>query len=190
MNTEQVTHQDEDQFTIHAVGSPYGGVAKPTDPGPMYNFRHGYHTLTIFQSQLDQETLDAYRDATARIGFWKDPPIMWAIFHFEGLGWQDAPYTPHKVEPEGRILIELPNPESRYPITIIVANAEDSMVRAIRSTTISPRVSRDARDITKELMESPFTESEFDRKINETYFHHQSSEEMKDLPRYLDPMGT
>ena len=190
MKTEEQPPSWEEQVTIQAVGHPYNGAAGPTEPGPRYNFRYGYHTLTIFQNDLDQKTLQAYNEAPARLGFWKSNPVMWAIFEFQGLGWQDAPYTPHRVEPQGRTLTELTGPESRYPLTIMVVSAEDSVVRAIRFATMSPRVSQEARDINQELTQAPFTEREFDRKIKEAYLHYQSSEEMAWLPRYMDFLGT
>ena len=177
------------EATIHAVGRPYEGVRKPTDPGPRYNFRFGYHTLTIFDHSVEDQMVQIYKDAPIRMGFWKDGPVMWAIFNVQGLGWQDAPYTPHRVEPEGRQFVELPYPESRYPLTIIVGNAEDSVIRTIRSTTLSPEVSRQVRDIAMQLAQESFDEDAFDRKILETYWQYKSSQEMKDLPTFMDVLG-
>ena len=189
MSTPHPDSQPLIEATIHAVGHPYEGLRKPTDPGPRYNFRFGYNTLTIFDHAIDDHMIQAYQDAPIKIGFWRDGPVMWAIFNVEGLGWQDAPYTPHRVEPEGRQFVELPTPASRYPLTIIVGNAEDSVIRTIRSTTLSPGASRQIRKIAQALTQEHFDEEVFDRKIRETYERYKSSQDMKDLPPFMNFLG-
>lgn len=174
---------------MNTIGQPYEGVPSPREEGPTYTFSYGLHALTVFVEEPTPEEIHAYRNNPVRIGFWKDGPVLWAIFHIEGLDWQDAPYTPHKVHPEGRTLPELAGPESRYPVTITLADANDGVVSVLRVATLSPETSQQIRAQTKELIESEFSEQEFDRRIRDTYQKYPTSSHMRHLPPRTDLMG-
>ena len=176
-------------WTLQAVGQPYEGTPGPRQEAPIYNFKYGLHSLTTFLKEPTTEEIHVYSKNPIRIGFWKNGPVLWAIFHIQGLGWQDAPYTPHKVEPEGRTLPVLTGPDSRYLVTITLADANDGTIKTLRVATMSPETSQQIRTQTKELMESNFSEQEFNQSIRETYRKYPTSTDMQHLPPRTDLLG-
>ena len=184
------TEITQDTWALQTLGQPYEGTPGPREEGPRYNFKYGSHSLTAFVKEPTEEEIYVYGNNPVRIGFWKNAPVLWAIFHIEGLGWQDAPYTPHKVEPEGRTFPELTGPDSRYLVTIMLADANDGAVRALRVATMSPETSQQIRTQTRELMEREFSEQEFDRSMRETYRKYPTTAHMRKLPPRIDLMGS
>ena len=63
------------------------------------------------------------------------------------------------------------------------------MIRSIRSTTMSPGASRQVRNIAMQLAQEPFDEGAFDRRILEVYRKYKSSQDMKDLPPFVNFLG-
>ena len=187
MTTEQQSHRE---WVTVTIGEPYEGIPGPRDEGPTYNFQHGSHTLTNFVQRPTSQEIHVYRNNPVRIGFWKDGPVLWAIFHIQGLGWQDAPYTPHKVDPDARDFPELDGHNTRYLLVITLADAIDGKVKVLRMATMSPELSQQLRGQVQELLNTEFSEEEFNRRIEETYRKYPTSAHMKDLPPRLDPLGT
>ena len=181
--------QERQQETTIALGQPYEGIPGPREEGVRYNFRYGYHTLSAFFNRPTPEEQRLYQEAPVKIGFWKDGPVMWAVFHIEGLGWHDAPYTPHLVEPEGRIVPELKTSDSRYPVTMLLGDAEDGVIVSLRVATLSPETSRLTAEITKELIAEPYDPEEYRNRIHATYRRYPESALMKDLPPRMEQLG-
>lgn len=178
-----------EECTLNTVGQPYEGKPGPREPGPRYNFRHGFHTLTVFLENPTDQEVELYRNSPITLGFWADGPIIWAVFHLDGLGWQDAPYTPHLVEPEGRILPQLLDENSRYPLTVTLADSRDGTVQVIRVVTLSPELSRQVREETEGLLPQPHDQREYEEGIQRIYLKYASSDDMRGLPPRLDLLG-
>ena len=178
------------ETALYTLGQPFEGKAQHRPPGNQYNFRHGFHTLAVFMHNPAPHEIHAFQNDPITIGFRQNGPILWAIFKAGDAYHGDAPYTPHKVEPEGRIFPELPSPNSRYPITIILAEESEGIIVSLRVATMSPGMSRYVREQTKKLLDQPFSEEEFQQSIQEVYLLHPHSAGMLRLPELVETLGT
>ena len=152
-----------------AVGKPNGGRPRKMPQGPVYNFRHSQHTLDLYLDTPTQDEVSAFRDNPIHLGFWLDCPVLWIIFHIQGMEWADAPYTPHLVEPQARTFPDTSHPDTRATLVMTLNDARDSTVSAIRLITMSPGLTRALHAAVSELSQAPHNPAEYQAHIQRTY---------------------
>ena len=175
--------------TIRSVGRPIDGVEKTYGQGPTYNFRYGYHTLDIFLDDPTPEETQAFENGRIRFGYWRDRNVIWVIFLVDGMEWGDVPYTPHLVEPEGRIIPQLQGEEFRYPLSMTLIDSRNGIVRKLRMITMSPAMSRWIASETQEIMEQEDDEAERNRQVEETLSKFEDSESMVPMAQVMEYLG-
>ena len=104
------------------TGKPYPGPGSDGRPGSIYNCRYGQHQLTVFHDELTPSLLDEIARNPVQLGLWLQGPVLWILFKMAGITWQEAPFTPLLVEPEGRRFEPLQNGDTRYQ-TIAKSNS-------------------------------------------------------------------
>ena len=175
--------------TVLSLGQPYEGQPGPRGEGTTYTFRYESHQLTVFLDRPSVREIEAFSNGPVRFGFWETPPVLWVIFQVQGMEWSDAPYTPYLVEPEGRTLPELETPDTRYLVTMTLADATDGRVVGLRAATMSAGMSRELREAVGRQMDRPEIPGEFDRMIQKIYRQHPGSFSMKDMARRMETLG-
>ena len=176
--------------TYIALGEPWGGKKERHTEGPRYNFRHGRHTLDIFLDEPTGEEVRSFNQGPMQMGRWLVPPALWVIFHIEGMEWSDAPYSPHLVEPEGRTMRENSTESSRKPLMIMTLNdARDGATLAIRDITMSDEMGQQIEEAAKSLLQEPWDERAYNRRIAQVYREYLDTREMKHLARRIETLG-
>ena len=176
--------------TYIALGEPWGGKKERHTEGPRYNFRHGRHTLDIFLDEPTGEEVRSFNQGPMQMGRWLVPPALWVIFHIEGMEWSDAPYSPHLVEPEGRTMRENSTESSRKPLMIMTLNdARDGATLAIRDITMSAEMGQQIEEAAKSLLQKPWDERAYNRRIAQVYREYLDTREMKHLARRIETLG-
>ena len=182
-----MTEPKDNGITSYALGQPYW----PSSDGPSsrYNCRYGHHELVLYHTPIDQAIIQAFNNAAIRFAAWPDPPVLWLLYHIAGYSWADAPFTIHNVDPEERINDPLPTPETRYTITLLLVDADTSLIRAIRMATIPPTTSRIIHDEIERQLQTPFDDQTFQHHVTRTYREHPYPESMTEHASLTETLG-
>ncbi len=124
------------------VGEPYN-PARPTHPRPaypdalQYNWRSGVHELVIFQSRLTTREITGIRSGPLDLALVLSGQAIFLCFRFPGaLDWSDAVYSYHLVPPDQQQVPPVLTPTQGILLPIILVEATDGIVRAIRVVTL------------------------------------------------------
>lgn len=101
----------------------------------------------------------------------------------------DAPFTPHLVVPEARHFPKLAAAESRYPMTVIMADANTGTIQSLRYSTLSPGLSRQLQEATATLLHQPFSNEEYEEAVQRMYRQYPDPGAMLRLPPVIDLLG-
>ena len=173
--------------TFYFLNQPY---SPPSDgPGSRYDCRYGHHELILYHTPIDQAIIDAFNNATIQFATWPDPPVLWLLYHIDGYEWADAPFTIYNIEPEGRFNEPLPTPQARYTLTMLLVDADSSLIRAIRVATIPPRTSRIIHNSVEQQLRTPFDAQTFSDHVNRTYREHPYTESMIEHASSIETLG-
>lgn len=173
----------------HILGQPYEGKPGPRKPHNMLTWDCGHLNLALFISSPSALEVDAFRHLPARVGLYLEAPVLWLLFDIPAVHVADAPFTPHLVAPEARHFPALNTPESRYPITVVMADADTSTIRSLRYATLSPGVSRQLQQGTATLLHQPFSNEDYQEAVERMYHRYPDPSAMMRLPPAIDPLG-
>ena len=178
------------QYRKEQIGHPYRDDPSPREPHTMFNWESGLPTFTSFIQKPTPAEILAFRRDPVNVGFLLEEPVLWTFFHIQDIHSADAPFTPHLVHPMTRHFPELQTPHTRYFLNLIMADASDGTVLAIRQGTLSPENSRYLLDSTMALLSGPFDSQEYDRAIADFYQRHPTSEgPVISLAEHSAPLG-
>ena len=110
-----------------------------------YSFRGDAHELRIFLGGARPREVEVIRSGPVEFGFFADPMGLFLITRFGSQLSFDCSYNWHRVAMEERTLpspTEETSPALRAPCTIILVDAADGIVLALRSVTFSPEFTR------------------------------------------------
>ena len=113
--------------------------------GADYNLRWGGHELRIFLAGATRREVEAVRSGPVEFGFFADPMGLFLITRFGSQHSFDCSYNWHRVAMEERTLpppTDETSPALRAPCTIILVDAADGIVLALRSVRFSPEFTR------------------------------------------------
>lgn len=153
---------------IRAKNTPYETKGQQHTEGATYNINYGHHELALFHNRPTPAERKEFNHAPVQFALWDNPPALWLAFKFGALDWIDAPYTVHLTPPDARYMPLLLSREQRYPIVMLLVNAHDGNIEALRVATISPETSRQMRRIIEEQKTRPFHSETYNRSLQET----------------------
>ena len=171
------------------TGKPYPGPGSDGRPGSIYNCRYGQHQLTVFHDELTPSLLDEIARNPVQLGLWLQGPVLWILFKMAGIPWQEAPFTPLLVEPEGRRFEPLQNGDTRYGIVIILVDTESNLVRSLRLATMSNRMSQHFLDCAQEQLRKPQSNEFYLRTIEQTYRDYPDADGMTANAWMIETLG-
>jgi len=97
----------------------------------------GHELLLRFNSPTADE-IAAVQNRHAQFALTVTDDIIWLLFRYEGIQWQDAPYSWHLMPEDERELPEpLPTEPHRATIHTVLIDAETGIVRAVRVLTFT-----------------------------------------------------
>ena len=127
------------------VGKLYDPHRRRWPEGADYDFRGGAHELCIFLDGATAAEVEAIKSGPVEFGFFADPMGLFLITRFGSQHSFDCSYNWHRVAMAERTLpppTDETSPALRAPCTIILVDAADGIVLALRSVTFSPEFSR------------------------------------------------
>ena len=190
----QSAQEDEDPNqdwipVAHILGQPYEGKAGPRQPHNMLTWDCGNLNLVLFISSPSELEIQAFRTLPAKVGLHLEPPVLWLLFDIPAVHVADAPFTPHLVAPEARHFPDLATTESRYPMTVVMADANTGTIQSLRYSTLSPSLSRQLQEATATLLHQPFSNEEYQEAVQRMYHQYPDPGAMLRLPPVIDLLG-
>ena len=125
---------------IVAIGKPLFEERKELPEAVEYNYQSGDHMLLLSMKNLNPKEIKAVREAEAEFGLYCENGIIFLLYRFgEALPWSDSAFSWWNVAEEDRRLpAPQTNPATRILLKIILVEAGNGIVKAIRVTTLSP----------------------------------------------------
>jgi hypothetical protein len=159
---------------ILRVGSPYDPSRRHWPPGADYNYRAGGHELRLFLQGISKDEILAVREGKAEFGLLIDQPELYVISRF----WRpdaskiqmsfDCSYQWWRVSAAERTAPpawEEVSPAARSLVTVILVEATNGVILALRAVTYSPEFSRSINHAIADQAALPYDPAEHDRRV-------------------------
>jgi hypothetical protein len=149
---------------IVAIGKPLFEGRNELPEAIEYNYQSGDHTLLLSMKNLHPKEIEAVREAEAEFGLYCENSIIFLLYRFgETLPWSDSAFSWWNVAEEDRqIPARQANPAERILLKIILVEAANGIVKAIRVTTFSPEFTEKLHDaIRRQATGEEFSRAEF-----------------------------
>ena len=157
----------QEQSQVYNVGHPYEKLGKAYQQSFIYNIRYGHHEAALCLNHIEPSDVVRFNHHPIQFGYWWDEPVLWMLAKFGTEPWSDASFSIHKVQPpEARHIESLKTPNTRYPINLILVEATTGIVTALRTATMSPKMSMEIFQKVTRQMELPANLKRFDRRVN------------------------
>jgi hypothetical protein len=142
------------------VGKLYPSGQRSWPEGADYNWRSGGHELRIFLRRATPREVEAIRSSPVKFGLLVEPPGLFFISRFGRLSF-DCSYSWHRTAEttRERSFPPLPgemSPEARALLTIILVEASNGVVLALRSVIWSPEFTRAIHRAIHDQSSSPY----------------------------------
>ncbi len=171
----------EPRLHAYAIGTLYHPARARFDEGAQYNYRGGEHELVVFLAAPAPKELRAFR-GDWQFGLVVRPEVLFLLYQPGGMPWSDAPYGWHQVQ-RGRPAeavppFELPTPESRALLNVVLVDAETGIIRHLKGVTFSPAFSRALHAAISAQIEHPVTAAEYGRAVDRYYRTYARTEDL------------
>ncbi len=125
---------------IVAIGKPLFEERADLPEAVEYNYQAGHHTLLLSMKNLHPKEIEAVRQEKAEFGLYCENGIIFLLYRFgASLPWSDCAFSWWNVaEEDRRIPAHKAHPAERILLKIILAEAANGIVKAIRVTTLAP----------------------------------------------------
>jgi hypothetical protein len=170
---------------VYQVGKPYSPSRRTWGEGADYNFRAGEHELRIFLANASGDEVAAGSRGTVRFGLLVDRPELYLIsrfFHPRDKTRQvmsfDCSYSIHRVAPDERQpppAWEEVNPALRPLLSIILVEATNGLILALRAVTFEPEFGRVLHRAIAEQLALPFDPAAHARRTAEMVRTHDTA---------------
>lgn len=157
---------DQPQPTIYRVGELYNPNRTQWEERMDYNYRAGVHELRLFLSRPRPIEVQQIKQGEANFRLFVEGDILFLLFRFGSLLWGDGSYNWHLVDEEERTVPpEMETPQTRTFLNILLMNADNGLILAIRSCTFSHDFSVALHDAIRTQIEMPFNRVDYIQKI-------------------------
>lgn len=144
-----------------------------------YNYRAWQHELRLFWRAPSDADIEAVRAGAIHLGLYVRQPVVWLLYRIEGAcDWSDAPYSIHLVAGAERTPPDPVTAETRALLTVVLADADTGIVRALRAVSMSPRFTRALHAAIAQQLAQPFDAAQHEAQIAATYARYSHSKQM------------
>ena len=157
------------------VGKPYDLSRRAWFEGADYNYRAGGHELRLFMRGLSPKEVAAVRTGRVEFGLLIELPELFVITRFHGPDDRvvlsfDCSYSWHRVSDAERTAPpawEETSPELRALCTIILVEASNGLIAALRAVSYSPEFTRSLHRAIADQAGLPYDRAEHERAVEE-----------------------
>jgi hypothetical protein len=137
---------------IVAIGKPLFEERTELPEAVEYSYQSGEHTLLLSMNNLHPKEIEAVREAEAEFGLYCEKGIVFLLYRFgDALPWSDSAFSWWNIaEEDRRIPAPRENAAERILLKIILTEASNGIVKAIRVTTLSPDFTEKLHDAIRE----------------------------------------
>lgn len=164
---------------ILRVGEPYPDRVPPQE-GSHYLWHRGGHDWMLFWATPTASEVKAVRKGKARLGLLNEDHVIVLLLRIGDLPWQEAFYHFQITLPPDRPeLADLPTPQSRYPLNIILVDHATRILRVLRMTTMPPDFSRVLLDAVRvQAADTAFQPESYHSAINAIMQRYRTADDM------------
>lgn len=154
-------------MTTIEVGKPLGGRITPRPEGVFYQLEAGGHVIYAVLEDPSDAEVKAYRHGKVELAVYVEQPAVFVLLQVGMLPWCDAPFSWHLVREAHRPTFEA-KPEGvlhtseRELLTLILIDARNSIVRAVRVVSMPQPVSEAIRAAMRAQATAPWDEHAYD----------------------------
>lgn len=159
---------------LYTVGKPYPGGLLP--PSNNYNYRQGQHELIVSMPDLADSEISDFRSGEARFALTVLDSVIFLSYKFGDQPWSDAPFNWHLVPTEMRSEPPVTTGDTRAILFIILIDAKNGIVQALREITFSPRFTRLLHANIVEQIKSPVSREQHYADVDDAYQRYTSDE--------------
>jgi hypothetical protein len=169
-----------DTMTALEVGKSYVAGRASIEPRVQYSFRAGQHELLLALSRLTEDELTAVRDGNAEFALFVYGLVIFFLYRFQpAIAWSAASYSWHLVPAAERQLPEPPaTAETRALLSVVLVDADENIVCALRTVTFSPEFMRVLRTAITEQAAGRWDPEDYETHLHSAYLSWPTTEEM------------
>jgi hypothetical protein len=157
----------------YIVGQLYDPSRKSWPEGADYNFRAGGHELRIFLGRATPREIAAVGTGRVDFGLMAELPEMFVVSRFRGPDGRvvcsfDCSYSWHRVSPDERTdppVWEDTSPQLRALASIILVEATNGVILALRTCSYSPEFTRSFHRAIHDQAALPYDQAEHERAV-------------------------
>lgn len=160
------------------VGEVYPGLSFPVAEIGEYNYFDAGHELRLFFRSPRRAEIEAVKRERAEFALLVEGSVIFFLYRFgfsDGVPWSDAPYTLHLVPEERR---QVPTGSGRALLTVVLADAQSGVVRAIRAVTLSEEFTATLHETIRDQAASRWSQAEYDHDLAVAYAEYPDTESM------------
>jgi len=157
----------------YIVGQLYDPSRKSWPEGADYNFRAGGHELRIFLGRATPREIAAVGTGRVDFGLMAELPEMFVVSRFRGPDGRvvcsfDCSYSWHRVSPDERTdppVWEDTSPQLRALTSIILVEATNGVILALRTCSYSPEFTRSFHRAIHDQAALPYDQAEHEKAV-------------------------
>jgi hypothetical protein len=136
--------------------------------------------LALFFNKTSSKEINSINSGKVELGFYerREEGVLFLLAKFEGMVWMDAAYSVHLVD--ATELYDLK--ESGVQLQIILVNAKNGIVKAIRTVELPDRFSQKLKEALDEQKSKPFNAGTYYETVGSLYHNFPT----KDLVKRAD----
>lgn len=160
------------------VGQPFLGQRGARAPGVQLSLSGSSPELHLILERPTTAEVNAIRGGKAEFGVYEEDGLLFFLYQFGGgvIPWSDTPYSRAAEDAFRAVNLQLLREQSRAVLLVILVDASNSIIRGLRTVSISPEVTR-ALWMAVELQEAVVN---YEQRLAQVYAR-RSSEEMAAL---------
>lgn len=162
------------------VGAPYNPARRVWPETAQYSYRGGGHELVLFLRRPTPAEVAAVRGGASEFALYHHEDQICLLYRFgrpgEGIPWSDAPTSWHLVPAAERVLPPATSGAERALLTVVLVDAADGLVRALRTVTWSPAFTAAVHAALRDQAARPWSEALYDANRTLLYARYPSTE--------------
>ena len=121
------------------VGCLYLPESAEITPEMIYRYSQRGHRLLLVEENVSDARAKDVQNGVLELGFYEDGPVLFLLFRFGEGEWNETPFSWHLTPRNQRAY---PGEASDNELKIILVNAPDGVIRAVRSIPLDSEFGR------------------------------------------------